>query len=275
MIIDLDAERASDFAPTKALEPEPGDIAQPDPQKVFEQGRGGWRPHKRCLPGSRLRERTDGWSPSTEAVPRVCRGARWPNSGLKGVPTGLASGPFSFDKDGTMSRSEPKLLALAESQGFGLPQPGGVQGIAPGFGDLWKVPMAQGLAGFDPAGDHRCGQQALHKPDRHANGFSPAWVLGWPEALNRSENPLRQHRRGCWQRSQASAPTTKGLGAAVLASIGPVFVPRGDQQRQTHGIKHFPSGPCLEKHIPGAIWSGRSPAGPKPNPWPSITSAPN
>jgi len=145
-----------------------------DPQKVFDKARR-WRPATSRCCWSRLK-RTNRWvSPSTEPFPGSCRGRRVAQLRLKGVPLGWLQAVL-FDKDGTMSRSEPKLLALAEARILAcLSQVG--SGHRARLRDLLESAYGVRAGRIDPAGITAVASRDA-QPDRHGNGFRPggSWL---------------------------------------------------------------------------------------------------
>ena len=178
---------------------------------------------------------------------------------LKGVPLGLVQAVL-FDKDGTMSHSEPKLLALAEARILAcLSQVG--SGHRARLRDLLESAYGVRAGRIDPAGITAVASR-MHNLIATATAFAQVG-LGWPEALNRSEI-LFDSIDAAAGSEPASAPTTKGLAPLLLALDRAGVVLGVISNDQTHGIKHFLAAHGLEKHIRG-IWSAdHLPA--KPNP---------
>jgi len=201
------------------------------------------------------------------AVPRVWPCGRWPTP-LKGVSHWvLAFRPFSLRQGRhQMSRSEPKLLALAERRNLGLPQQV-VQGIA------GQASGSSGKCHGVRAGPDRSRRELWHRnaqPDRHGIRLSRQVGLGWPEALNRSEIPLRSIRRGCWQRNQPSARPPNGLAGRCCSALDrrPVlsFGVISNESDQWH--QALPSRPMAWRNTIRAS-ERRSHLPPNPIPWPS------
>ena len=148
---------------------------------------------------------------------------------LRGEPIGPADQPIQavlFDKDGTLSISEPMLHALAEARVFH-----GLRLLREHHPELTAERLTEcddllrRAYGLEPAGVHPAGTTAV--ASRSHNLISTATALaqvglGWPEALSLSEVVFAAtdnlHGQGSSHRPRA----TQGLHAlmAQLASAG-------------------------------------------------------
>jgi len=178
---------------------------------------------------------------------------------LKGVPLGWVQAVL-FDKDGTMSHSEPRLIALAEAR---------IQACLSQVSSGHRARLRDLLEGaygardgrIDPAGITAVASR-MHNLIATATAFAQVG-LGWPEALNRSEI-LFDSTDAAAGSEPAAAQTTEGL-APLLIELDRAGVVLGViSNDQTRGIEQFLSAHGLERHIRG-IWSAdHQPA--KPNP---------
>jgi phosphoglycolate phosphatase len=184
---------------------------------------------------------------------------------LRGVLLGTIEAVL-FDKDGTLSHSEPGLTRLAEARVLAcLAMVSSEQ--RPLLQDL--LVRAYGLQGgqLDPAGITAVASRSQNLIAT-ATAFSQAG-LGWPEALSCSEavfSSTEQHiDAGCGQPiPPPAAPTTPGL-APLLAELDEAGIILGViSNDQTHGIESFLAAHGLGHHIRG-IWSAdHNPTKPDP-----------
>ena len=173
---------------------------------------------------------------------------------LRGIELGDVEAVL-FDKDGTLSISEPQLITLAEARVF-LCLEQVEAPLRPGLKDLLE--RAYGL---QPQAICPAGITAVASRDHNLIATATALVqvgLGWPEALAISEAVFaeadaRDARRGLAGEVNTSA-TTEGLqdcleqltAAGVLCAV----ISNDDMA----GIEHFLSSHGLASHF-SALWS--------------------
>jgi len=236
--------------------------------EVFDKPRDGGRYNGRCC-WSRLKRTNDGVT-STEPFPGSARWRRWPNSGLK-VSTGwLQAVLFDKGRHHEAQRNQAGVPWLKPGI-LALPQPGGFRQSRQASGSSGKCLCVR--AGRDRSGrDHRLASQDA-QPDRHGTAFAQG-VLAGLEALNRSGNPLRQHRPRLLATTSLRPDHQRGPPLLLLSIAGVVLGVISNRSDPWH--QALPSGPMPEKHIRGTAGAPDSPAGQNPIPWPShSTSAPN
>ncbi|MCT0231873.1 HAD family hydrolase [Synechococcus sp. CS-1324] len=174
---------------------------------------------------------------------------------LRGVPLGTIEAVL-FDKDGTLSHSEPNLARLAQSRLLACLERVGME-RRPSLRDL--LIRAYGLKGeqLDPAGITAVASR-FHNLIATATAFSQVGC-GWPEALSHSEavfsgTEAEADPGGGLATARTVAPTTAGLGR-LLADLDQAGVILGViSNDQTHGIESFLAAHGLAHHIRG-IWS--------------------
>jgi len=184
---------------------------------------------------------------------------------LRGQPLGRV-GAVLFDKDGTLSHSEPALTTLTEARVAACLARVSSERRATLRSLLHR---AYGLHGgrLDPAGITAVASRS-HNLLATATAFCQVG-LGWPEALALSEAVFSATDQpsgsavGLATRRPA-APTTAGL-ARLLAELDQAGVILGViSNDQTQGIEHFLAFHGLRHHIRG-IWSAdHRPAKPDP-----------
>ncbi len=158
-----------------------------------------------------------------------------------------------FDKDGTLSHSEPLLIALAEARVFHCRQH--LQAAHPEFGAPALAELDHLLRrayGLDPEGVHPAGTTAV--ASREHNRISTATALaqvglGWPEALALADAVfLATDGLTHGQASSTARPTpglpelleelvTAGLRCAVISNDGQAGIQRFLQDNEL--ARHF------------------------------------
>jgi len=137
---------------------------------------------------------------------------------------------------------------------------------------LLESPMRQGWPRIDPARITAVASRNA-QPNRHGQRLFRQVGLGWPEALNRSEIPSTASDAVCWLSEQPPPRPPKGCAAAACSSIGRCCLSGVISIRSDAWHQALPSATWPGEHSPGHL-DRRSTCRPKPNPWPSITSAP-
>lgn len=180
---------------------------------------------------------------------------------LRGERIGAADQPIRavlFDKDGTLSISEPMLLALAEARVFhcerllGEHHPEFAPAVLRELNDLLRRAYGLGAAGVHPAG-------TTAVASRQHNLISTATALaqvglGWPEALALSEAVFKTtdglHGTGSAHRPVA----TEGLHDLVeqLAAAGLLCAVISNDE--VAGIEAFLESQAIAQHFQ-ACWS--------------------
>ena len=166
-----------------------------------------------------------------------------------------------FDKDGTLSISEPELVTLAQARVF-LCLDQVEPPLRPALTDL--LHRAYGLRPHSPAGAVICpaGITAVASRDHNLIATATALVqvgLGWPEALALSEQVFAQAdaadaRRGATVAVGGTSRTTEGLRDWLeqlrCAGVACAVISNDD----IAGIEHFLARHDLSDHF-CAIWS--------------------
>ena len=193
---------------------------------------------------------------------------------LRGQPLGLdprlGRGPAAiqavlFDKDGTLSQSEPMLEALATARidhCLQLLDPERRRLRGEEIRQLLRRAYGMASAGLDPGG-------TTAVACREHNLISTATVLaivgmGWPEAMEISEQVFaatdRLHGQGSEQRPRPTEGLLDLLQQFQAAGLRCAVISNDDQ----HGIEQFLRASGLEGHFQ-SLWSaGHRPAKPSP-----------
>ena len=195
---------------------------------------------------------------------------------LHGEPLGQASGAPAtidavlFDKDGTLSISEPMLQTLAEARVFQCLRHIQAHHRELGTGDAGQelehlLRRAYGL--LDQGGVHPAGTTAVGS--RHHNLISTATVvsqmgIGWPEALEIAQEVFAAtdglHGHGSPHRPK----TTDGLHDLVAQLVQAGVICAVISNDDVTGIEAFLDGHGLRDHFAG-LWSAEhSPCKPDP-----------
>jgi phosphoglycolate phosphatase len=175
-----------------------------------------------------------------------------PELQLRGTSLGHVNAVL-FDKDGTMSRSEPELVALAETRVLLCLQR--VEGQL--RGELRE--LLQRAYGLQQGTIHPAGTTAVASREHNLISTATARVqmgLGWPEALALSEAVFAEAdatdaRRSAGNAAQATSAPTEGLPALLeeLRRAGLICAVISNDDNA--GIQHF-----LDSHNLGAYFSG-------------------
>ncbi|WP_254946222.1 HAD family hydrolase [Cyanobium sp. AMD-g] len=178
---------------------------------------------------------------------------------LRGTPLPCGDRPLEavlFDKDGTMSQSEPMLVALAQARVFHCLA---LADLAAGdperhrdLGDL--LHRAYGLA---PEGVHPAGTMAVASRDQNLVATATALVqvgLGWPEALAMAEAVFARtdalHGQGSEQRPAPTAGLRPLLETLLRAGVRCAVI----SNDHVEGIEAFLAAHDLAAYVQ-AIWS--------------------
>lgn len=166
-----------------------------------------------------------------------------------------------FDKDGTMSHSEPGLVALAEARILACASQV-ASALRPALQDLLERAYGVRAGRIDPAGITAV---ASRRQNLIATATAFTQVgLGWPEALNRSETTFDHLDAAVGESGTPAAPTTEGLERLLADLDGAGIVLGVISNDQSRGIAHFLAAHSLERHIRG-IWSAdHTPTKPDP-----------
>ncbi|MCS5694217.1 HAD family hydrolase [Cyanobium sp. FGCU-6] len=142
---------------------------------------------------------------------------------LRGESLGITSPPIDailFDKDGTLSHSEPMLRALAEARVFHCLALAPEAGCPPEQHDLLHDLLKRAY-GMREAGIHPAGTTAVAARDHNLISTATALTqvgLGWPESLALSEEVFALTDRLHGQGSDAPPQPTEGL-VKLLATL--------------------------------------------------------
>ncbi|MEY2643721.1 MAG: hypothetical protein RLZZ611_370 [Cyanobacteriota bacterium] len=179
---------------------------------------------------------------------------------LRGIQLGEVDAVL-FDKDGTLSISEPELVTLAQARVF-LCLDQVESPLRPALTDL--LHRAYGLHPLSPAGAVICpaGITAVASRDHNLIATATALVqvgLGWPEALALSEQVFAEAdaadaRRAAAGPDRGTSRTTEGLRGWLdqlqAAGVRCAVISNDD----VAGIEHFLASHGLEPYF-AAIWS--------------------
>ncbi|MFM7453026.1 MAG: HAD family hydrolase [Cyanobium sp.] len=188
---------------------------------------------------------------------------------LRGIaqgPPGWSLKAMLFDKDGTISRSEPMLLSLSSARlrlcrQLAAPLLNGPERQAE-LGDL--LGRAYGLlaSGIDPAGI-----TAVASRDHNLIATATALVqvgLGWPEALALSEELFTRTDDLHGQRSEHRPEPTEGLAELVASLTGAGVTCAVISNDHSEGIDAFLAAHRLQQHFQDHWSAGHRPAKPDP-----------
>jgi phosphoglycolate phosphatase len=178
---------------------------------------------------------------------------------LRGNPLPCGNRPLEavlFDKDGTMSHSEPMLVTLAQARVFHSLDLADLATDDPerhcDLGDL--LHRAYGLA---PEGVHPAGTMAVASRDQNLVATATALVqvgLGWPEALAMAEAVFARtdalHGQGSEQRPAPTAGLRPLLESLRLAGVRCAVI----SNDHVDGIEAFLAAHDLASYVQ-AIWS--------------------
>jgi phosphoglycolate phosphatase len=178
---------------------------------------------------------------------------------LRGNPLPCGNRPLEavlFDKDGTMSHSEPMLVTLAQARVFHCLDLADLDTNDPerhrDLGDL--LHRAYGLA---PEGVHPAGTTAVASRDQNLVATATALVqvgLGWPEALAMAEAVFARtdalHGQGSEQRPAPTAGLLPLLESLRLAGVRCAVI----SNDHVDGIEAFLAAHDLASYVQ-AIWS--------------------
>jgi phosphoglycolate phosphatase len=178
---------------------------------------------------------------------------------LRGNPLPCGNRPLEavlFDKDGTMSHSEPMLVALAQARVFHCLALADLAADDPerhhDLGDL--LHRAYGLA---PESVHPAGTMAVASRDQNLVVTATALVqvgLGWPEALAMAEAVFARtdalHGQGSEQRPAPTAGLRPLLEALTLAGVRCAVI----SNDHVDGIEAFLAAHDLASYVQ-AVWS--------------------
>jgi phosphoglycolate phosphatase len=178
---------------------------------------------------------------------------------LRGNPLPCGNRPLEavlFDKDGTMSHSEPMLVTLAQARVFHCLNLADLATDDPerhcDLGDL--LHRAYGLA---PEGVHPAGTMAVASRDQNLVATATALVqvgLGWPEALAMAEAVFARtdalHGQGSEQRPSPTTGLRPLLESLRLAGVRCAVI----SNDHVDGIEAFLAAHDLASYVQ-AIWS--------------------
>ncbi len=178
---------------------------------------------------------------------------------LRGTPLPCGDRPLEavlFDKDGTISHSEPMLIALAQARVFHCLELVDLAAADPQRHRDLDVLLhrAYGLA---PEGVHPAGTMAVASRDQNLVATATTLVqvgLGWPEALAMAEAVFALtdalHGQGSEQRPAPTAGLRPLLEALRLAGVRCAVI----SNDHVDGIKAFLAAHDLASYVQ-AIWS--------------------
>jgi len=160
-----------------------------------------------------------------------------------------------FDKDGTLSISEPQLLTLAEARVFLCLEAVDADRRGP------LRPLLERIYGLRPGAICPAGITAVASRDHNLIATATALVqvgLGWPEALGRSERVFAEADRADARRHPAQGPitsrTTEGLQRWLeqlrSAGVRCAVISNDDMA----GIEQFLASHRLQPYF-SALWS--------------------
>jgi len=188
---------------------------------------------------------------------------------LRGIaqgPPGWSLKAVLFDKDGTMSHSEPMLLALAAAR-IDLC----LQRAAPLLsGPERQNELADLLTrayGVMPAGVDPAGITAVASRDHNLIATATALVqvgLGWPDALALSERVFSLSDGLHGQRSEHRPQPTEGLGLLVASLAGAGVACAVISNDHSEGISAFLEAHRLDQHFQGHWSADHRPGKPDP-----------
>lgn len=180
---------------------------------------------------------------------------------LRGEPIGEANQPIRavlFDKDGTLSISEPMLHALAEARVFHCDRllaehhPELAEAVRTELDDLLRRAYGLGPGGVHPAGTTAVATR-LHNLISTATALAQVG-LGWPEALALSEAVFEAtdglHGTGSAHRPMATEGLHHLVDALSTAGIRCAVISNDD----VAGIEAFLASQGIDQHFQ-ACWS--------------------